>query len=325
MVGQGTPDNPNAPKASEALAAGVAPEVAEAGEAAALEAGDADDRRRDVAEVLETADAVAQRWIETIPAADRDITSRQQLDALVELCVNSRRSLGKAHVFASSDKVVNMPRSIASAYKYGKGDAVSVLAAVRDFLENPMQFADETDKLIFITKSSLPDSVQKALITMALDEGSRSTVELFSEWADTIDAMEDGDDLSVLYTSIMRKAQEGVGDQFRVDANRIFLEAVYPELSSSPEFELMIEMDSVPHASLKDPRLVADIVQCVVDVVGTEHDFAKYTDVDTLAPDMQRAPGALRAKVRPAMLFQALKGALKAHLGRLVQGGAIPA
>jgi len=132
-------------------------------------------------EIEQRTQAVVQKWLDTIPPADRAmIKDPKQIRSVLNLS-KSAEAPGESHLFQIEDKIGDMPDSAAVAMR--EKDPTKMAEAFERFANDPVKVSEETDKVKNIAKSTLPESLRKAVLSIILTEGERSAVGAFREYA----------------------------------------------------------------------------------------------------------------------------------------------
>ncbi|MBT6069134.1 hypothetical protein HOG48_05250 [Candidatus Peregrinibacteria bacterium] len=269
---------------------------------------------------VETAEQIAARWAETIPEEDRRLTEPVQISKLLSLLTDS----GCSNALDSGDKLGNLPTSIKQAAR--AGDKEETVKLMRQFAEDPHAFIEETDKISEIGgRSNLPSSVQKALASIVLNEGSRPATVLFADVADAIEAEvtgeEDAPSILDAFGPIKKRAQtEDKGnDRLRYNAVKAFAAEVYPDLVAAPEMQLINEILDLDYDSRSDVSIVGLIASrcAAMGVVMDDDEYAEYNSEAALQEGLDSR------ELRPYQVMSVLgewQDALESHfVNRLVQ------
>ncbi|MBI2552075.1 hypothetical protein HYW17_02130 [Candidatus Uhrbacteria bacterium] len=303
-----TPEQPKGPETPEEVAVRVAGAVQagkEKSAAAALAGAETEAPTAERAEQDPAAQAreIAQKYLDTIPEADRKLTDPKQVETLLYVLESTYTPPG-SQLFANVDRLGNMPTRAREAFF--KKDVKGLAQAWRDYADDPVGVAKEADKLRQIGASTLPESVRTALLSIILKEGDHSVVEMAK---DAAAALEQTGDLGALKSLREKYLTPEVfkATSLRQDVARELLKGLYPDLMQREEVAFFEEMSSLPDEKSSDKNTVVAMVERYGQLLGD-------------APLSERASDELEGAINPQDVITKIQdGSIPEHaLGAVI-------
>lgn len=227
-------------------AAQIEKEKAAAGELVKAEAGEP------VAESAEQdqkarAREIAQKYLETIPEEDRKLTDPRQVEKLLWVLTSTIEP--KNDLFRPADKFGNPPERVDDALF--DGDIKKAAEGWREFVDDPVGLAKETDKVENIAKSTLPESVRSAIVSIILEEGDYSAVDMAKDIAEMMEkkGSVDSNQIYMKYSNSSEAIQDNI---LRQKAFRNLLEGLYPDLIKREDVGFLVDLRSLDYTQGND-------------------------------------------------------------------------
>ena len=262
------PQGPETPEQAAARAADVAQVGREKAAAGALAGAESEAPTAESAEQDPVARAreIAQKYLDTIPEADRKLTDPKQVERLLYVLENANDP--DSHLFSNVDKLGNLPSR--GQESTNKGDAKGVAETWRAFAKDPVGISGETDKVQQIANSTLPETVRAALLSIILKEGDYPATAMAQE---AVEKLEQTGDTKAL-SEVREKYSEAKNSKMMEDkslrqkAARELLKGLYPDLMQSKEVTLLTAMSSMPYENQNDQNTIAAMVEQYVQLFG---------------------------------------------------------
>lgn len=209
---------------------------------------------------------IAQKYLETIPKEDRELTDPKQVEfVLSRFC----STLDPAdHLFSNSDKYGNAPTRVIDA-RWDQ-DNQRQAQGWREFAAKPLELALETDKVAWIAKSTLPESVRNAMILIILKEGNNSAVDMAIHMAERL---EQGEKTPMPPKEHHDQDRSTPDKSLRQKAFYELLAGLYPDLLKMDEVKLLVDQTSMTYEQKGDRDIVMAMVERFNKLIGENVGF----------------------------------------------------